>query len=224
MGCDSRGVDEQAISNVRQFRDEIVMPSERMVSVRRYLLPAALSMSLILMMTILVGCAFTERGEGYEIANQRMEVIPSGTDAHVTIKGTLVNTLKEEETPVVVYSILDGGGKRIAVAIHLAENMPAGSRVDFETSLIPILPGKEEVKADDYEIDYATVIGLMNSMVGGNKEQLTKKWLEVCQAAKSYKLEAVFFAKAELRKVQREADEIVKKVEQEKATGSSSSR
>lgn len=176
---------------------------------------AVLFSALVLTVLSLVACGDSVKGEGYEITNQRMEVTASGSDANVTIKGTLTNTLKEEETPVVVYSILDENGKRIAAATYFADDMPAGSSVDFETTLMPILPTQSSLKADDYEMSLASIIGLSRGLLQADGQTLETVWGEVCQAAKSYKLEDVYFTKAEAREAQRQADEVAKQLEQE---------
>lgn len=93
--------------------------------------------------------------------------------------------------------------------------MPAGSSVDFETSLLPILPGQSSVKKDDHEIDVYSVPGMMNGFLGADSQAEATAWGAVCQKAKSYKLEGVYFLKAEAQDAQRKADETQRKVEQE---------
>ena len=172
--------------------------------------------AVLLILPALVACGGeSAKGDGYEIANQRMDITPSGSDANVAIKGTLTNTLKVEEEPLVAYSILDESGQRIALAIYSASKMPAGSSVDFETSLLPILPDQSSMKKDDYEIDVYSVLGLMNGFLKADSQKETDAWGDVCQKAKSYKLEGVYFLKAEAQEAQRKADEVVRQVEQE---------
>lgn len=172
--------------------------------------------AVLLILPALVACGGeSAKGDGYEITNQRMDITPSGSDANVVIKGTLTNTLKVEEEPLVAYSILDEGGQRIALAVYSATKMPAGSSVDFETSLLPILPNQSGAMKDDYEINVYSVLGMMDGFLGANSQAEMAAWGDVCQKAKSYKLEGVYFLKAEAQEAQRRADKAQRQLEQE---------
>lgn len=171
---------------------------------------------VLIMLPALVACGKTQKGEGYEISNERIEITSSGSDADVVIKGTLTNTLKVEEMPAISYSIYDEAGERIAFAIYYAGDMPAGSSVDFETTMVPILPGwSSSYKEDDFEQTALGAVTLPSAILSADPEEVTKAWKDVCQNAKSYKLDGVFFTKSEAAKAQREADEVQKQVERE---------
>lgn len=172
------------------------------------------SMALIIL-PALAACGKTQKGEGYEISNERIEITSSGSDADVVIKGTLTNTLKVEETPAICYSIYDESGERIAFAIYNAADMPAGSSVDFETIMIPVLPSWSTYKKDDFEVTALTVAMLPENILKADPEKALEAHKETCQNAKSYKLDGVFFMQSEAAEAQRKADEVVRQVERE---------
>ena len=180
-----------------------------------FIIPIAVLATIAL---LLVGCGGkTDKGDGYEISNQTMKV-DTGDEANVVIKGTFTNTKSETETPIIVWSINDKDGKRLAFASYTAENLAAGSSVDFEATLMPLIPRWYEKSSitgnlnaygsEDYEMSIAGFIGLTRSILDLDSKEFQDAFKNACDNAASFELENVFFAKEELRRLESEINNL----------------